>query len=191
MWPWEHIAVGYLLYSGYVHLSYGESPGTLPALAVLFGALFPDLIDKPLAWSFKVVASGISVTHSLFTAVALSAVSIVVLDRLGHRQVGTGFSIAYLAHLPSDAIYPVLLGSPLHISPYFWPLTTATGAVQGGFLENFVYYFTQFLAFLATPQGLLFLGLEVALIGTTVLVWISDECPGLSIVPGLGNPVLD
>ncbi|MBX0324315.1 metal-dependent hydrolase [Halomicroarcula sp. F13] len=191
MWPWEHVAVGYLLYSGYVHLRYGESPGTLPALAVGFGALFPDLVDKPLAWTFELFPSGVSVAHSVFTATALSLAVVVLLGKLGHRAVGTGFSVAYLAHIPADAMYQVVVGNPLRLEAYLWPLVTIQSSGQGGFLDNALYYFVRFLFFLGTPRGLLFLSLEVALLGTTLLVWWADDCPGLGILPLPERPSVD
>ncbi|MFC6964015.1 hypothetical protein ACFQL7_23110 [Halocatena marina] len=51
MWPWSHAAVGYLCYSIGTRLV-GRRPTTGPTVAVLFGALLPDLVDKPLSWVF-------------------------------------------------------------------------------------------------------------------------------------------
>jgi len=179
MWPWEHVAVGYLLYSGYVHFRYGESPSTLPALAVGFGALFPDIVDKPLGWTFELFPSGVSVAHSVFTATVLSLAVGALLGRVGYRSVGTGFNVAYLAHIPADAVYQVVLGNPLRVEAYLWPLVVIQSAGQGGFLDNALYYLVRFVVFLGTPRGLFFLFLEVALLGATLLVWIADDRPGL------------
>lgn len=178
MWPWEHIAVGYLLYSGYVHLRDGESPTALASLAVIVGALFPDLVDKPLAWTFDVLQSGISLAHSVLTALALTA-AVTALGMRGRRDVAAGFSVAYLAHLPADALYPALLGDGLTLRAFFWPLVTLSGNPSRGFIENFAYYAVTFLDFLGTPRGMLFLGLEVTLLGTAFVVWVLDGCPGL------------
>jgi len=188
MWPWEHVAVGYLLYSGYVHLRYGESPGRLAALAVAFGALFPDLVDKPLSWAVAVLPSGVSVAHSVLTVAALSAVVLVLSGRLGHRDVGTAFCVAYAAHIPADALYQLVVGNPLRLEAYVWPLVVIEGGARSGFLDNVLYYVVSFLAFLMTPRGLLFLSLEVALLGTTLLVWVVDDCPGLGFLPVVGSP---
>jgi hypothetical protein len=183
MWPWEHVAVGYLLYSAYVHTRHGSAPTTWPALAVAVGALFPDIVDKPLAWTFAVFPSGVSVAHSVFTVAALSVIVLSVSGRLGHRAVGTAFCLSYAAHIPADALYQLVVGNPLRLEAYAWPLVVIQGGGQGGFLDNFLYYLVRFLVFLTTPRGLLFLSLEVALLGTTLLVWVADDCPGLGVLP--------
>ncbi|WP_136718389.1 metal-dependent hydrolase [Halorientalis salina] len=181
MWPWEHLAIGYLLYSGYVHFTNSESPTTGPALLVVLGTQFPDLVDKTLAWTFTIFPSGVSVAHSVFTAAGLSACVVLLARRLEHRQLGIAFAIGYLSHIPADMVYPVFLGGRLNLGAFFWPLVTAAGPARGGFLANFAYYAVRFLAFLGTPRGILFLVLEIALLGTTAVVWILDGHPGFDV----------
>ncbi|MDS0282648.1 metal-dependent hydrolase [Haloarcula onubensis] len=188
MWPWEHVAVGYLLYSGYVHLRHGESPGPLAAVAVAVGALFPDLVDKPLAWTVAVFPSGVSVAHSVFTVATLCAVVLLLTGWLGRLAAGTAFCVAYAAHVPADALYQLVVGNPLRPEAYVWPLVVIESGGHGGFLDNFRYYLVRFLAFLTTPRGMLFLGLELALLGTALAVWVVDDCPGAGFVPGVGSP---
>lgn len=180
MWPWEHVAVGYLLYSAYVRVRHDNSPDTWPALAVGFGALFPDLVDKPLAWTVDVLPSGVSVAHSVFTALVLATCVVWVLDHVGHRQIGVGFAVAYLAHLPADALYPVLLGDRVHLRAFLWPVATTPDAGGSGFLAHVVEYGVAFVHFLGTPRGLAFLVLEVTLVGSAIAVWIADGHPGLT-----------
>lgn len=182
MWPWEHVAVGYLLYSAYVRLRHGSNPTVWPALAVAVGALFPDIVDKPLAWAFAVFPSGVSVAHSVFTVATLSAVVVFLGGRFGHRATATAFSVSYAAHVPADALYQLVVGNPLRLEAYVWPLVVIQGSAGGGFLDNVLYYAVRFLVFLSTPRGLLFLSLEVALLGTTLLVWIADDCPGSGVL---------
>jgi len=186
MWPWEHLAVGYLLYSGYVHIRGEESPSPAAAVAVAVGTQFPDLVDKPLAWTFGVLSSGVSVAHSVFVFVGLSTILLVLARRLDIEAPGEGFVVGYLSHLPADALYPALLGGGVTVEKLFWPLTAAPPAVQSGFSDNFVYYFVRFLSFLATERGMFFLVLEVLLLAVTVLIWRSDGYPGL---PAAVRPV--
>lgn len=181
MWPWEHLAIGYLLYSGYVHFTGRGSPTTGPVLLVVLGTQFPDLVDKTLAWTFSIFPSGVSVAHSVFTAMGLSAAIVLLSRRLGSRQLGIGFAIGYLSHIPADMVYPILLGGRLNLGAFFWPLMTAAGSDRGGFLANFGYYAVRFLAFLGTARGSLFLLLEITLLGTTVVVWILDGHPGFDV----------
>ena len=181
MWPWEHLAIGYLAYSAYVHLIDDESPTARQAVAVAVGTQFPDLVDKPLAWTLSVVGSGVSIAHSVFTAVGLSATVVLVSRRLGHRKLGLAFAVGYLSHLPADIVYPVLLGRQPQLEAFLWPVVTTTASAGGGLLANFAYYLVRFLAFLGTGRGALFLVLEFVLLGTTAAVWILDGYPGLDV----------
>ncbi len=181
MWPWEHLAIGYLAYSAYVHFVDDVSPTTYQAMAVAVGTQFPDLVDKPLAWTLSVVGSGVSIAHSVFTAVGLSAVVVLVSRRVGHRKLGVAFAVGYLLHLPADMAYPVLLGQQPQLEAFLWPVVTTTASASGGFLANFAYYAVRFVAFLGTGRGALFLVLEFVLLGTTAAVWIIDGHPGIDV----------
>ena len=86
MWPWEHVAVGYLLYSAYVHLRYGESPGKLPTFAVAFGLLmdaFEQVEDMftlliPFWMTFPTVVV-VLVTMIMFNFSQMSVISATVI----------------------------------------------------------------------------------------------------------------
>ena len=64
MWPWGHVALGYLFYSLYVHWRHDRPPSAPAAIAVGVGTLLPDVIDKPLAWWAAVLPNGRSLAHS-------------------------------------------------------------------------------------------------------------------------------
>lgn len=181
MWPWEHLAIGYLLYSGVRHTTGGDPPTRGAVLAVLVGSQFPDLVDKPLGWTVQVLASGVSVAHSVLTALALSGCVILLARRLGHPQLGIAFAVGYLAHIPADMLYPLLLGGPLYLESYLWPLVTVSGPARGGLVANVGYYLVRFLLFLATPRGVVFLLLEGVLLGTAAAVWFRDGHPGIPV----------
>lgn len=186
MWPWEHLAVGYLLYSGYVHFRGDEAPTPMAAVAVALGTQFPDLVDKPLAWTFGFLSSGVSLAHSVFVAVGVSTFLIVLAKRRDRTEPAIAFVVGYLSHLPADVLYPALLGRGITIETFLWPFVIAPAPVRSGFGENFVYYFVQFLAFLGTERGMTFLVLEVVLLAVAVLVWRFDGYPGL---PALSRTV--
>lgn len=180
MWPWEHLAVGYLLYWGLVRLRRDRERVTGPAaIAVAFGTQFPDLVDKPMAWVFGIFPSGVSVAHSVFTATLVSLLVLVAARRVDSPRVGVAFGVGYLSHLPADLLYPILLGEEPLLSAFLWPLATAEGSVRQGFLENFGYYLLRFLEFLTTTRGLLYLSAELFLLLSALLVWIVDGCPGV------------
>ncbi len=179
MWPWEHLAVGYLCYSALARSRGGDPPTAAAAVAVAFGTQFPDLVDKPLAWGLAVVESGVSVAHSVFTACALSVVVVAVARRLDRPRVGTAFVVGYLSHLPADAVYGAVFGGPISLRPYLWPFVDAASSGGGGLLDNVAYYALRFLFFLATERGLAFLALELCFLAFAAWIWVRDGCPGL------------
>src|SRR6056297_3615611 len=97
MWPWGHAVVGYLAYSGTTHVGWKRPPSHAATVALLFGTQFPDLVDKPLAWSLGVLPSGRSLAHSTLTAVLLVCVLYVVFAR--RRAVVGAFALGYASHL--------------------------------------------------------------------------------------------
>lgn len=179
MWPWEHLAVGYVLVTLTYRRYTGRAPSDAAAIAVILGTQFPDLVDTPLAWCFEVVTSGVSITHFVFVATALSVLANVLARRLGHPAVGVGFAVDYLVHLPAGVRYPFLLGKGLPSIPFLWPLYVSDGGgVTGGFLASFASYLVEFIEFLATPRGMTFRVLELVFLSVAAWVWIADGYPG-------------
>jgi hypothetical protein len=184
MWPWEHLAFGYVLYSLYAHARGRGSPLTVPVLFVLFATQFPDLVDKPLAWGLGVLPSGRSLAHSLLfatPAIALVGVTGVVARA---PRVGPGFAIGYLSHLAGDVIYPLLVKGELHAGFLLWPIVPAS---DSGSLETFHHVrelLLDFLAFAATSRGAAYLAFDGGLLLGALLLWVHDGMPGV-------RPVLD
>ena len=175
MWPWGHLAVGYLSYTAFVHLWERRSPTDSAAIALAVGTQFPDLVDKPLAWTFGVIPNGRSLAHSLFTAVLVIAVLEVLLRRRGYGRVATGFAVGYLSHLFGDAIYPALSGDLYLIGFLAWPVVAP------------IEYSTE-PSFVAHLQELTLdsqVATELALGGVVFLLWLADGAPGLGVVTAI------
>jgi len=180
MWPWEHLAFGYVLYSLYTHLRHGESPRGLPVLALAFATQFPDLVDKPLAWTLHVLPGGRTLAHTLFVALPLSAGAILVARRERLPAVGTAFAVGYLSHLLGDVVYPLALGLPVGVGFLFWPVVPApTGGVEHGVVELLRRYATQYLADMAPGRLFVYVGLELGLLLGAFGLWIRDGLPGV------------
>lgn len=146
------------------------------------GSQFPDLIDKPLGWGTTVLPSGTSLAHSLLFAVPI-AVTVVLLAYLsGRSAVGFGFSMAYLAHLPGDVIYPVLIGGEPKLSFLLWPLLPVDSGPPVAVVGRVGELVMEFIEVLGTPAGYRFLVVEALLLGLTVLLWRADGLPGLELV---------
>lgn len=179
MWPWEHLAIGYLVYSFLVRYVAGHTPQALAVVALVIGTQFPDLVDKPLGWGTSILPSGLSFAHSLLVAVPLTMLLLAASSAFDRTELGVAFAIGYLLHLPADAVYPLLIGGNLSLGFLFWPLIPATGGGTVSIVLVVREFAVKFLMFLATPRGQLYLLLELGLVGGAVLRWYADGVPGL------------
>lgn len=169
MWPWGHAAVGYLLYSLYSRRRRGHAPTNVTTLVLAFGTQFPDLIDKPLAWTVPLLPTGRSLAHSLLTALAVIALVRVAMRRRGHTEYAVAFGIGYLSHLAADALHPLLNGEFVYLSYLAWPLLPLPGYdTQTSILAHFLTFeFDPFTIF------------EFGLVALALLVWWADDAPGI------------
>ncbi|WP_135807133.1 metal-dependent hydrolase [Halorussus marinus] len=178
MWPWEHLAVGYLAYSLSCHLRGDGAPGGWPAVALAVGTQFPDLLDKPLSWSLGVVASGQSVAHSVLLAVPVSALAIGAATGVGRRRVGEGFAVGYLSHLPSDVFYPLVRGARPNVDAVLWPLASApAGEANAGLLATARRLFDRYAGELLAGEPTPYLAVELGLLVGVVALWVYDGMP--------------
>ncbi|WP_224268870.1 metal-dependent hydrolase [Haloprofundus salinisoli] len=182
MWPWEHLAFGYVLYSLFRHAT-GRSP-TGPEVFVLAAATqFPDLVDKPLSWTFGVMPTGYGLAHSIFVAPVLVAAALLVATRLGSVMWGAAFAVGYLSHLVGDVVYPYIEGDALSLDPLLWPLVNNTGAApEAGSIELVVYYLVRWLGDLLRLDVGLLLAFELALATFVFGLWAYDGFPGVAMV---------
>ncbi|APX95645.1 metal-dependent hydrolase [Natronorubrum daqingense] len=177
MWPWEHLAAAYVLYSIVSRIVLGRPPKAWDTLAVVVGSQLPDLIDKPLAWTFGVTETGYSIGHSIFFATALCLVVFLVASRYGERVLAGAFTLAYVSHLGTDVYDPLRPNPTYEPRVVLWPLESPPADDHGGLLDHFGIYFLRYvdeiLAGGLTPPVVmqLFLG------GAVVVLWIVDGAP--------------
>ncbi|MDH5021307.1 metal-dependent hydrolase [Halobacterium rubrum] len=181
MWPWEHLAVGYLAYSGVSRLVWGEPPSTRGALVVGVAALAPDLVDKPLAWGLDVLPAGKSLAHSLFTALPLAGLAGLLGAWRGSQRLSAAFVLGYGSHLAADVLYPLVVRGDLRAGFLFWPVVPVRGGADS-VLPHLRELLGAFLAFLATPRGAVYLAAEIGLLAVALAVWVVDGTPVLSAV---------
>lgn len=180
MWPWEHLAVGYLCYSLLVRALERRAPRGWPVVALAVGIQFPDLVDKPLSWTIGILPSGHSLAHSLLVALPAAALAVTAAWALGRRRVGAAFAFGYLAHLPGDVFYPALVGGGPNYGFLLWPLVPAPVSETGvGFVEMFRTLFARYVAELAQGEVSLYLAVEVGLLASVGLLWLYDGAPPL------------
>jgi len=178
MWPWEHVAFGYVCYSLYRHARFGASPGDRAALLAAFGAVLPDLVDKPLSWGLGWFPQGYAVAHSAFVLVAAAAVVLLV-RRFDPAGLGTALLVGWASHLFGDVVYPAMLGGRLAFRRVLWPLVTLPPYHHHlGLLARAVHYLHEHaVRTLAGGLGVA-LGLEIAFVVLAVGLWLHDGTPG-------------
>lgn len=170
MWPWGHAALGYLTYLVLRRVRGDDwPPGDVPTLALAVGTQFPDLIDKPLAWSFALLPSGRSLAHSLLVATAVCGAAVLVSRRYGHSTTAWAFTTGYYAHLLGDALVPLLSLDTEFLTFLAWPLLAPPPYPND---SSFIEHFTNLQL---TPLTLFGLLLTVVTLG----LWIRDEYPGI------------
>lgn len=174
MWPLGHLVSGYLIYSLGRRVARRPPPSTPSVLALAFGTQFPDLVDKPLAWSLTVLPSGRSLAHSLIVATAVCALATWVAGRYDRRELGVAFAVGYLTHLPGDTVGAFRNGNFDNLSFLLWPVlppanyTTETSILAH--LAKFEFAFTPLIT------------LELTIAGVAFFVWLTDGMPGVDLV---------
>ena len=179
MFPWDHLAIGYVAVSLLFRLR-GQVLDTSSALLVALGTQFPDLVDKPLAWSFDVLPSGTSLAHSVFFAVPFSVLLYAITRSRNRERQGLAFVVGYLLHLPADVLYtPLTTGQPVSFGPVLWPLVVKVGGEsKWSLFDNTIYYITKYYGQLDSSRVLWFLVLEICLLLGALALWTADGKPG-------------
>jgi len=170
MLPWGHAAVGYLCYRLYTFLRHRRPPTGMTVIALAIGTQFPDLIDKPLAWTFGVLPSGRSLAHSVLVfGVVVSVLYWRGRERSEQTQAALfAFGFGWLSHLFADS-YTILLGRQTCVNYLLWPLAACPYDEKGRSIIEFL------LAVEFNGRALIGVGLA-AVAG---VIWLVDGAPGL------------
>lgn len=174
MWPWGHVAVSYLLYS--LGLRERDRLPQSPEVFLLgFGALVPDIVDKPLAWSFGVLDSARSLGHSVLVAVLVLAVLYLVLAPRVGRSAVTAFGVGYLSHPFADVPLEMFVGEFGATGYFLWPITAMPPAESGRTL----------IQYLMNYQPGPYDGVQLGLVFLAFALWSADGRPGWGSLVGV------
>lgn len=180
MWPWGHLAVGYLLYSPAVHLLRRRAPGTVAVLALALGTQLPDLVDKPLSWVLHLTPQGYSVAHSVFVAVPVGVAVVVLAADYGRIEAGAAFTLGFWSHLVADVVFAVALREPYAVERVLWPLVVLPAySSRVPPLSRVMEYVDRWIEYLLATAGPLAVAVYVAPLVGAGLLWLYDGAPGL------------
>jgi hypothetical protein len=195
MWPWGHLAVGYLL--SLVALRFrrrGADGATVLLLA--FGTQFPDVVDKPLTW-LGALPGGRSLAHSLLVAIPLSVVVLAVARRVGRAGPVGGFVLGYGSHLLADSYHSLAAGRLSELTFLLWPVLALPEYERDSPLDHLdaLVHAAERVdpaVALREPMGA-FTG-QVALFAIAGAIWVWSGAPGVGVawrllgrVPGRGR----
>lgn len=188
MWPWAHLAFGYLVYAGYTWARYRRAPSGWPVLALALATQFPDVVDKPLAYWFAVLPEGRSLAHSLVVVVPLWMILLAYARLYRRGELGSAFVIGYATHLLGDGYGALVAGRFGEVTFLLWPVLPAPDYEAA----SFAHHADKLARNLARLDGRrLLLGwddpfvLQLWLaVGVTAL-WVAQGMPPLAAVRGL------
>jgi membrane-bound metal-dependent hydrolase YbcI (DUF457 family) len=165
---WTHVAVGYLLISLGNHYYMDRTPAALPTLAVVAGAVFPDVVDKPLALAITDLP-GRSLAHSVFTiSIVLGIAWVLGRDDRNRRSIVIAWTIGYLSHIVVDSFDYFIYDHTLRY--LFWPVLSQ---------NSHVHTVSDLLRLIEpTPYVILQTILTVA----AIALWMHDGVPGVALI---------
>lgn len=185
MFPWGHLAVGYLFYTAFTRLVNRRPPEGPPTIALAVGTQLPDLVDKPANWWVGIL-DGRGIGHSLLVVVPLCALVVALARRRDRPAVGAALSIGLVTHLLGDAWRAVLAGEVQASASYLlWPLWEApTYAIDSPWGHLGSWLATVRLLRWSSLGDLLAsgFGVQLAALLLVVTVWAVDGFPGVGLL---------
>lgn len=178
MWPWGHLAFGYVLYSLYTHIWNRKAPSGRLVVVLAFSTQLPDLVDKPLSWTFGIFPSGYSIAHSIFVATPVIIGFLGAMWYINRSEIGMAFGIGYGSHLLSDLLVAIFT-SGATVGRVLWPLITQPAYDQNLSLsQRLVYYLVRYPISILQGENLGIFFLQSTFVFIAVGLWLYDGAPG-------------
>jgi len=179
MWPWGHLALGYVAFSAFGRLRLASPLSDRAVVVLAVATQLPDLIDKPLAWQFGLVSNGIGAAHSLLVGVPLAVALALVLWTGGRRQLGAAIGVGFVSHVCGDLLFAALFSEPPILPAFLWPLYGTPPSTAPGFGLKVWELLLNSRALLGSALGRTYFALEALLLVATVTLWLVDGTPGV------------
>lgn len=182
MWPWGHLAIGYVCYRLAAWLFIRWPPTFAIILTLGLATQFPDMVDKPLAYLTPILPEGRAFAHSLLVAVPLCFLVAVVAIRRDSIEIGSAFIVGYLSHLLGDSYQALLAGRFDAVSFLAWPVLSAPDYATQSFIGHWDKLISSIntisLAEVATG-GLPTVIYQGLLAIAVIFLWVGEGTPGL------------
>lgn len=179
MWPWDHLAFGYLLYLVLRVWKPWPQPDDLTFIVLAIGTQLPDVIDKPLAWSVGLLPSGLSLGHSMVFLGILTSLAVSVSNRYGRPELAGALITGVASHLIGDVLFALLVGSPKPYQFLFWPVIPTVTEPSVGLAPTIGELWLNYIKFLSTSRGAVYLIINLTFIVMVLTIWISNGTPGI------------
>lgn len=177
MWPWDHVAIAYVLYSIGRRLG-GGRPGK-EAIVLGIAALMPDAVDKTLSWGLQLMPAGYSIGHSIFVAIPLGILALVAGRRRGQLAAPVAFVVGYWSHLAGDVVWGVVVYGTLAINRVLWPVVELQPyQTRRGLFDRGLYYLADLVARLVAAEPAIVVA-YLAPMALAMVLWLLDGTPGL------------
>jgi len=187
MWPWGHLAVGYVAFSAVTRVGLGRRPSDRAVVVLAVATQLPDLIDKPLAWQFGLLSNGIGIAHSLIVGVPVALAVAVALRLRGHPELGVAVAVGYVSHVLGDILFATLFSRPPVLPSFLWPVYATPVAPAPGLGAKTWQLLLDSRALLGGGTGRTYVLLEALLLCGTVALWFTDGKPGWGLLRTIGR----
>ncbi len=181
MWPWEHLAFGYLLYSAASRAVDGRPPRGEAVLVLAVATQVPDLFDKTFSWVLPVFEAGYAAGHSVLVVGPLLVAAGAIAVHRGQRAMRlTGaYAVGHCSHLLGDVVYPLLQGKRLAVERLFWPVSTFEAtAGHVGVVDRVLSYFLRYAGQVRRLEPDALFVVQVGLVLGVFVLWLVDGRPG-------------
>lgn len=179
MWPWSHLAVGYVAFSAFARVALGRRPSDRATVVLAVATQLPDLIDKPLAWQFGLLSNGVGAAHSLIVGVPVALAVAAALRSRGRPELGAGVAIGHASHVFGDILFSLLFGRPPVLPSFLWPLYATPASAAPGFGAKTLQLLLDSRALLDGETGQTYFVLEALMLCGAAVLWYVDGRPGL------------
>ena len=179
MWPWGHLAVGYLAYALVLDRRLRRPPGEVAVVVLVAATQLPDVVDKTLAWNLGVLPHGRSLAHSALVATIVVAIVGAYLASRDRRSIAVAFGVGYYSHLVADSYAAAVTGRWAELAFLGWPLLTPPDSSGPA---SVVQRFAALADELAAGDVSAFLAVEFVLVVLAVALWASHGFPGLRVL---------